>query len=72
MPHRYNQPEHVRRKGAANSRKVRSEKKRRRTEAVRTLHKDGYTVREMAAHFEVSPRTIYRALETLRSEKKRE
>ncbi len=67
MRHRrkYNQPEHVREKGAANSRKVRSEKKRRRSEAVQTLHTEGYTIAELAAHFSVSQRTIYRDLETL-------
>lgn len=74
MPHRYNQPEAVRQRGLKNaqaaSRKVRGEKKRHRLDQVRHLHTEGKPPAEIARRLGVHVRTIYRALETLRSEKR--
>ena len=70
MPHSYNQPEHIRQKGqrraTRRSREVRGEKKEKRIQQVHQLHTQGLKVQAIADQMDVSVKTVYRALETLR------
>lgn len=70
MPHQYNQPEHVRQRGLKKAqvkgREVRGEKKEKRIQQVHQLHTKGLKAQTIANQMDVSVKTVYRALETLR------
>ena len=67
MPRVSNLTDKGRKKAAAKTNALIAERKRKRLEAVRKLHKEGKTPAEMAKILDVSTRTISRDLETLKA-----